>query len=225
MKKVLGLVVAGAMATTLAVSAAATWNVEMKGDDKFPEITFQVAGGDVLVKSEAICYSLVRGVRFTFDLPGHECDANSDDEDATGECDSCVGVAFGHTGNGGWGQEDFCYDDKKSITIDLSAHAWQDGVDGAAGTGLNYLNVSAASHVAGNAGTVKIEVLGEGNKVLARGAGYGDEAPTTPTVTNPPVQQSGGEDGKQATGMGGVAVLGAVAILAAGAVVVSRKRK
>jgi hypothetical protein len=35
----------------------------------------------------------------------------------------------------------------------------------------------------------------------------------------------GGEDGKQATGAVGVAILGGVAVMAAGAVVITRKRK
>jgi hypothetical protein len=210
LRKVLSLIVAVAMISTLAISAGATWTINFEGGLSFQdngEVT--VTGGD-LPEKDTIHYDLIKAVRFTFDIPNYECGVE------TACTKKSVAVSW-NSKDTGFKQQDFCYDEQKSLKVDLSGINWDP--DEA------WLKFAVASWNEGFDGTVKIEVLGAGDVVLARGAGYGDEAPTTPTVTNPPVQQSGGEDGKQATGMGGVAVLGAVAILAAGAVVVSRKRK
>jgi hypothetical protein len=89
--------------------------------------------------------------------------------------------------------------------------------------GLGWLAVSVASFIDANT-TVRIEVLGENNTVLARGATYTPGG--TPAQTTRPAGTGTGTANPNApkTGVAGIAVIGAVAILAAGSIAVSRKR-
>jgi hypothetical protein len=219
------------MVSVLAASASATWTINVKGDGGYTEI--QVSGGEPLVDG-AICWALIDSVKYTFDIPNQECDANSDDPDASGDCDSCVGVSW-NSDPTSWKDENFCYDESKTYELDLSDVAW----DPDSGKGLTWLKLQGASWVKGNDAKITFEILGKDGKALAKGASCEDEecegskncGPTAaspsddPTANNSNAASDAAKGSKVDTGVGSVLALGGVAIMAAAAVVVSRKRK
>jgi len=219
LRKLLSLVVAVAMVCTLAISVSATVNLKVEGAEDWDKI--HVVGGSA---TRPICFTLVRAVRFTFDIKDQHCGPSADEPDAPPCNKKCVGVVA-HGGPAGWSKTEtmFCYRDSKTKTINLNDHGWGNGqIDGTD----YWLEVAAGSWAPGNDGPVKVEILGDGNKVLAVGAGCdnpdcagsrncGVAGTTTSRNTNRDLD----------TGAGGVAILGAVAVLAAGAVVTTRRRK
>ena len=211
MKKVLSMVVAIAMMATLAISAVATFDVPLKGEGVYGDVTFHVTGSSA-EEAISINRALIRGIKFTFNFANWGCTSNSDENDDV--CNKkCIGAGWGGGGGvGDWNDEQWCYLDKQSLTVDLSAYKWEDGPDESTpGTGMDWLQVTAASFVEKNDGSVKIDILGEGGVVLAKG--------------QQTLGGGGGGGGSVKTGVEGVIVLGGVAVLAAGAIVVSRKRR
>jgi len=254
MKKVLCLIIAVAMISTLAISASATWTLDIVGDGGTKEI--QVSGGNPLVPN-AICFTLIKGARITLDLPDFHCGPDEDDEDGE-ECNKECVTTFVFSGP--FNKDDkFCYAEKQSMEYDFGSDAWVDGEDGAQGSGIDWLKLAAASWVEDNDGTAKIEILGAGGVVLAQGTGCdsdecdksvncgsdGDDSSdddtteansnnnnnnnnNTGTSNNQKVDSnakgpSGG--GKVDTGVAGIALIGGIAVVAAGAIVISKKRK
>jgi len=233
MKKLLALVVAIAMISTLAITVGATVTMELGSDNEFNFV--HVAGSAVRPKANNINQELIRGIKFTLTIPDFECGPSEEDPDA--ECNKeCVSVSWNSfaidEGGTGWQEKKFCYKEQQVVDVDLSAYAWNHDTE----EGLGYLQVGAANWVEENygKGSVLVEVLGENGQVLPIGFGTDDEGnnieiddttetPTTPTTPTTP--GTGGEDVKLGTGMGGVAVLGAVAVLALGAVAITRRRK
>jgi len=243
MKKVLSLIVAAAMICSLAIAVSATTSKDVIGDSDYVDAEVQVAGGNPPVAG-AICFSLIRGVKFTFDIPDFQCGPS--DEDPEAECgDDCVGVSW-NSDPTSWKQELFCAtNDGMTFEKDLSEFAWEDGEDGADGTGINWLKVAAASFVKGNDGTIKYDILGEGGKVLALGTACDNEDCSGTANCGPATEEAcekckkddcdgkcddktdgtNKDNTKVDTGVVGVALLGGIAVVAAGAVVLSRKRK
>ncbi|MCL2035821.1 MAG: hypothetical protein FWG83_00335 [Oscillospiraceae bacterium] len=217
LRKILSLVVAIVMISTLAISAGAVWTVPIESAPSGYDVQFHVAGSSVRPRTDAINYELIRGVRWTFELT--ETDYGVDENGVPG--DFVVVSAGWNCGPTGWQQQDFNYPAQKSYTVDLSQHAWVPAPEGQeGGTGIDWLEVSAAvfSDLTCK-GTVKIEILGPNNVVLSRGQ---QELATTSTGTTATGNTNNSE---LKTGVDGVAILGGVAILAAGAVIVTGKRR
>ena len=254
LKKMMGLIVAVAMICTLVAQVSATGitlNVT-GGDTNFQRL--HVAGNSVMSAADKICWTLIRSVKFTFDIPNQHCGPN--DQGVGEPCNKeCIGVAA-HGGGVPWekdkGQVYVCYKDTRVITVDLNAHGWGSGK---VADRDYWLEVAAASFVDGNTGTVQVEILGEGGTVLQKGASCDDDdcvghancgsgntagqtttAATTsaPTGSTTPASTttratttaaSGTGTRPLQTGVGGVVSLGGMAVLAVGAVIISRKRK
>jgi hypothetical protein len=246
MKKVVSLIIALVMIASMAISAGAL-DFAVVGDVDGKEV--KVAGGDVAKDPNGICYRLIRGVRYTFDIPNFHCGPSEEDPDA--KCNGeCVGVVV-NSGPTGWKEKNFCLtqDEDKIWEFDLTEYAFKPGVDGAQGEGIDWMGVKAASWVKGNDGNVKIDILGEGGVVLAPGTGCDNEdctgtincgkklsnpAPSNNqnnTNTNGANQSNNSNnsnsDGSKDidTGVESIVLLGGVAVIAAGALIISRKRK
>jgi hypothetical protein len=229
LRKVLSLIVAIAMVCAFATTSSATGNFKIDAGKEFTEMYF---AGDGAGPGNKICHSIIRQVRFTLDIPNHSCGPTEDDPDGeacNGECITVV--AFG--GPIGWsaGENKFCYAKTKTLTVNLNDKGWNNGETEGVGY---FLKVAAATWVEGN-GTVKVDVLGEGGKVLALADGCEHEGCTGSrkcgqvagaVVTGTGTGSTGSDGDKDLdTGVTGVAILGAVAVLAAGTVVATRRRK
>jgi hypothetical protein len=274
LKKALTSIVAIAMAGAMAMSASATETIKFDGVNNVNArrgnldwVEFHVAGSSVDVDKKAISLELIRGIKFTFDLPDHICGPSDEDPEAV--CNKeCVGIAWNDT-DSDWVQEYFCYKEYKGYIVDLTEHRFVPGPDeDTPGTGLGWLRPAAALWVPpANSGSIKVEILGENSEVLVwgqeelRGDGTGaivedfipqaaapavttpaPAATTTPAAaaTTPAPATTGGTGGGDSagatadtkdvsdapkTGATGIVVLGGAALLAAGAVAVTRKRK
>lgn len=229
-RKILGLVVVASMICTLALSASAT-----------PVKTFTFAASDngyqrahVIGNSAPnegrICPNIVKGIRFDF-TTAYDCTPVAGGLPCTG---ACVGIAVGSEQDD-WDQVDFCIiKDGKTRTYNFTIP-------------ITWVQVAGAYWVEGASGSVAVSVLGA-NGVLAPGSGCDEEGCTNatgcgstgggntqtnaPGVTNAPgatgaTNAPGAGGGTKAlnTGVGGVMALGGVAVLAVGAVLISRKRK
>jgi hypothetical protein len=238
LRKVLSTVIAFAMAGTLAATASAnvtlnnvntskpTFTAPITGVEGDWSFQLHVSGSSVTNPNHRINHELIRGVRFTFNLTEKVA---PDDPEADMLYPVAVAVNLPDLN---WTQKDFCYEkDGKSYTFDLSANKFVPGdTEDSPGTGLTWLQVAATSWEPGNNGTVFVEVLGENNVVLALGqqelAGSTPGNTTNNTTSNSSSGSSStGGDKDLDTGIAGVAILGGVAILATGAVIVTRRRK
>ena len=251
LRKILSVVVALAMIGTLAIAvnaaaakdtSKATITLKVEGYEGVEpaENEIALAGGEVRPPKDSINYAIIRKVRFTFNLTK----TNPDEE--TGNI-PVAAIVNCPGGSSTWKQQDFDYSKEQSYTFDLSEYKWNDE----AAEGINWLKVAAVCWSDGNEGTVLVEVLDENGKVLPVGFGTDDkgvnlvddeleaayaelnDGGTPPAATTPVATTAGAGTTTVAgtggglpldTGAGGVAVLGAVAILAAGAVVISRKK-
>jgi len=224
------------MIITLAVSASATFTTEFKAPGWGTKV--QVSGGQNPA-ADAICYTLMAKVKVTVTSPNHHCGPSEDDDDGKPCNGECMTFGFNSDPSGfdegqkGYGEK-FCFAKKQVIDVDFSDISWDDDTS----TGVSWLELNVGSWVEGNDGSVKFEIFDANGKLLAPGTSCDNEecagtANCGKAATNDGADDNTANDNTVSdgvkddlkTGVTGVAVLGGVAILAAGAVAVSRKRK
>jgi hypothetical protein len=131
----------------------ATFTINITGEDIFSNRVYTVAGEYVRPPEKAINPELIKGVRFTFDVPDFNCDGKHllwGVHEIGGCVVTLVEINFS-------GVDDvFCYSDKQSITYMFEEE-------------IERLSVGAYSVFPGNDGRVLVEVLGENDVVLKRG--------------------------------------------------------
>jgi hypothetical protein len=233
-KRIFGTVVALAAASALALSVAATATVNTKdrADNNFVRVSF--IGNDV-AEAKAIhpdAIDSIKSLKVSLVKQTATCSSLGDDDDPcdTSKDQHCASVVTMMTGND-WKQTNFCLAEKDSITLDIDLPE------------ESYFAVQVATWPPSDMdGEFKVEVLDKDGKVIAlntapAGGGGGS---TTETPANPPAGGGGGSGtggagtggsgtggagaGATKTGLPGIAVLGGVAILATGAIVISRRR-
>jgi len=225
MKKILAILVAVAAIRGFGtVSGAATETVRAAlpgggGEENGYERVDYV--GATVPPSRAIAHELIRGVRATFNVTANSC-VDADDE-CNGRCHGFVVQTQAQS----WRQIDFCPAGAEGATRTVmfdDTHYIEGNEDR---PGLGWFAVSVGSYAEAIT-DVRIEVLGANNQVLALGATYTPGGTNTTPGNN---NNSGGNNNNSGTGnpavktgVAGIAVIGAVAVLAAGSVVVSRRR-
>ena len=237
LKKIAALLVAGLMVATLAMSAAAnpliTTNIignclDEGGPTNTTHKHFEngrwglqahVAGSSVDAPGlKEIDPWIITGVRFRFSNIGWHV-ADEDGSNAQGSWKAGDKILIGATGVNiaptDFVSRDFLLKEGEpngwTITRNITTDKQETG----------YLQVGAALWEKGTTARVQVEILGQGGIVLNNGeteetlaARLANPTPTTRTPS-----------GGSRTGLGGVAILGGVGLLAAGAVLVSRKRR
>jgi len=210
LRKILGIILAVAMISTLALSASATITADIpKAETGFVRI--DVSGDRVDPASNSIHPNLIKKVRVTFTI--------DDYEDCDSDCAGCIGLAW-NSEKTGWVEtfkNGICYKNQKVITADLSAVKDEE---------LQWLSIHPAIWDKDMSGKALIEALDANGAVLALGAQpVVATSAATGTATNAPTTTAATGGAAPKTGVGGVLALGGMAILAAGAVVISRRKK
>ncbi|MCL1831614.1 MAG: hypothetical protein FWG45_01730 [Oscillospiraceae bacterium] len=209
-KRIFASVAAFAVAGAMALSVSATTSLKTTKDSDFARVDVI---GSHLKPEEAISdenADKIEKVRFTLVKQDKSCvDVGDDSEPCDTSADeACVTFVIQANIEGStkdWNETKVCLHKEQSVTVPCKLKP------------ESFLAFSIATWLkTENTAEFKIELLDKDGKVIALGAGTTPPPPPGPNPPNP------NPDPKK--GVGDIAILGGVALLATGAIIVTRRR-
>jgi len=238
---VAAIAVSGALA--LSASAAITADTKNPAGNNFTRINIY---GDNVPAAESIYIGAIEAVKFTVSNTTNPCDEDPDGTPCGGQCHGAVLMTTAHDH---WEENFFCPAATPSVTMELGDFTneelgyvsvqianFVDGSDsdfsievlGAGGTTLSR-GLSAEDYHSDNGGDTPATTAApasEGTPTETTAAATGDTTAAPPAAPGNNNNTGSGTTTRPSpkTGVGGIAVLGGVAVMAAGAVVISRRK-
>ena len=219
LRKAISVVMVVAMLATIALTVSAASNpytIDIPaGTDKF--VYLHVVGDSVVAPNVAIQdENIAKIAKIKYTISGGDCKDENGEKCEKGQCMTYSFNSFGT----GFEETKFCVSEKTVIEADIAAAGFPRKKTDGSGDVDDYLEIGAAAWDFDEAVSVKIEVLDASGALVASGKPVAQGEPTSTAAPG-----AGGGTKAPNTGIGGVMALGGIAILAAGAVALSRKRK